>query len=73
MIGTTRLRTRSILPGMIIHALNNGLALALLYYNPPWAGDLLAKGTLPWSLTLGGTAVFLVGLLLLPRSKGEPR
>ena len=73
VIGTTRLRTRSILPGMIIHALNNGLALALLYYNPPWAGDLLAKGTLPWSLTLGGAAVFLVGFLFLPRSKGEPR
>lgn len=68
VIGVTRLRTRSILPGMVIHALNNGLALALLYYSPPWAGDLLAKGTLPWSLTLGGTAVFVVGLLLLPRS-----
>ena len=67
VIGVTRLRTRSILPGMIIHALNNGLALALLYYSPSWAGDLLAKGTLPWSLTLGGTAVFVVGLLLLPR------
>ena len=67
VIGVTRLRTRSILPGMVIHALNNGLALALLYYSPPWAGDLLAKGTLPWSLTLGGTAVFVVGLLLLPR------
>jgi sodium transport system permease protein len=67
VIGLTRLRTRSILPGMIIHALNNGLALALLYYSPAWAGDLLAKGTLPWSLTLGGTAVFVVGLLLLPR------
>jgi sodium transport system permease protein len=66
LIGVTRLRTRSILPGMIIHALNNGLALALLYYSPPWAGDLLAGGTLPWSVTLGGTAVFAVGLLLLP-------
>jgi sodium transport system permease protein len=66
LIGITRLRTRSILPGMIIHALNNGLALALLYYSPPWAGDLLARGTLPWSLTLGGAAVFALGLLLLP-------
>jgi sodium transport system permease protein len=68
VIGLTRLRTRSIFPGMIIHALNNGLALALLYYSPPWAGDLLAKGTLPWSLTLGGVAVFAVGLALLPRN-----
>jgi sodium transport system permease protein len=56
---------------MIIHALNNGLALALLYYSPPWAGDLLAKGTLPWSLTLGGTAVFAVGLALLPRNEAS--
>jgi len=71
VIGVTRRCTRSILPGMIIHALNNGLALALLYYSPPWAGDLLAKGTLPWSLTLGGTAVFAIGLLLLPRSSGD--
>ncbi|MEP7122459.1 MAG: ABC transporter permease subunit/CPBP intramembrane protease [Byssovorax sp.] len=69
VIGLTRLRTRSIFPGMIIHALNNGLALALLYYNPPWAGDLLAKGTLPWGLTLGGCAVFAVGLALLPRKQ----
>ena len=68
VIGLTRLRTRSIFPGMIIHALNNGLALALLYYSPPWAGDLLARGTLPWSLTLGGVAVFAVGLALLPRN-----
>jgi sodium transport system permease protein len=72
VIGVTRLRTRSILPGMIIHALNNGLALALLYYSPAWARDLLAKGSLPWSLTLGGTAVFLVGLLLLPRKPTAP-
>jgi sodium transport system permease protein len=71
VIGVARLRTRSILPGMIIHALNNGLALALLYYSPPWAGELLARGTLPWSLTLGGTAVFAVGLLLLPRGGAE--
>jgi sodium transport system permease protein len=67
VIGVTRLRTRSILPGMIIHALNNGLALAWLHYSPSWAGDLLARGTLPWSVTLGGAALFLVGLALLPR------
>lgn len=74
VIGVTRLRTRSILPGMIIHALNNGLALSLIYYHPSWAGDLLAKGTLPWGVTLGGTAVFVVGLLLLlpPRKATAP-
>jgi sodium transport system permease protein len=71
IIGLTRLRTRSILPGMIIHALNNGLALALLYYSPSWAGDLLARGTLPWGLTLGGCAVFAVGLALLPRPQAD--
>jgi sodium transport system permease protein len=53
---------------MIIHALNNGLALALLYYSPSWAGDLLKQGTLPWSVTLAGIAVFAVGLALLPRN-----
>jgi sodium transport system permease protein len=73
LIGLVRLRTRSIFPGMIIHALNNGLALALLYYSPPWAGDLLARGTLPWSLTLGGAAVFALGLALLPRSAARAR
>lgn len=69
IIGLTRLRTRSILPGMIIHALNNGLALALIYYSPAWAGDLLKQGTLPWSVTLAGVGVFAVGLALLPRER----
>ena len=66
IIGLTRLRTRSIFPGMIIHA------LALLYYSPSWAGDLLKQGTLPWSVTLAGVAVFAVGLVLLPRLSVEP-
>ncbi len=73
VIGLTRLRTRSILPGMIIHALNNGLALALLYYSPRWAGDLLKQGTLPWSLTLAGVAVFALGLAILPRNTAPTR
>ena len=32
VLGWVRLRTRSVLPGMLLHALNNGLLLAVGYY-----------------------------------------
>lgn len=66
-LGYARHRTGSVLPGMLVHALNNGLAASLLYFNPPPVQDTI-EGELPWSATIAGAVVALSGLLLLRRS-----
>jgi sodium transport system permease protein len=68
-LGYTRLRSGSIVPGMIIHACNNAIAVGLIYYRPAWAEQATRAGALPWSLTALAAAVFLAGLVLLPRAQ----
>ncbi|WP_437756875.1 ABC transporter permease subunit/CPBP intramembrane protease [Sorangium sp. So ce1389] len=63
-LGYARHRTGSVLPGALLHALNNGLAVSLLYFKPPWTQGVM-EGELPWSLTAAGVVVSLAGLLLL--------
>ena len=40
VLGWVRLRTGSVLPGMVLHALHNGVVLSVLYYRD----ELLARG-----------------------------
>ena len=70
-LGFIVLRTGSIFCSMIIHALNNGLAVTLAR-TPSLAKDFgLEDATfVPWSLTLGATAIIVVALLIL---RTQPR
>lgn len=75
LLGAFAWRTRSVLPGLILHALNNAVAVALVRADgaPPW---LKGDGEhVPWSVVLAGTAVLIGGLALLrsaPQAEGEP-
>lgn len=46
VLGWVRLRTRSVLPGMLLHALNNGLLLVVSYYQ----SELQARGWDAWGV-----------------------
>jgi sodium transport system permease protein len=76
VLGFVVWRTGSILCGIIIHMLNNGL-MATLLYSPELATTLglnQAK-TIPWNVTLIGAAVFAVGMFILrfvPRPDERP-
>jgi sodium transport system permease protein len=66
VIGFARLKTRSIVPGAIVHFFNNGLALTLLYYRPSALEGLFAESQVP--LWLGGfAAIILAGGMWLMR------
>ncbi|MFO0758497.1 MAG: ABC transporter permease subunit/CPBP intramembrane protease [Byssovorax sp.] len=71
VLALARLRSRSILPGMLIHFANNGIAVGLLYFRPAWAEQASRAGTFPLALTGGALVMFVAGLLLLPRGEGE--
>ncbi len=68
LLGYVVLRTRSIASSMTIHALNNGIAVALARY-PALAGWLhLNDATfVPWSVTWPALAVLAIALLMLKR------
>jgi len=67
VIGWTRLVSRSIAPGMIVHALDNGVVVALLYYEPSWVERAGEGGGLPIVVVAAGAAVFAAGMVVLPR------
>jgi sodium transport system permease protein len=77
VLGWVRLRSRSILPGMVLHALNNGLLLSVIYFRD----ELLARGwgieqqqhlPITWDLlALVGIAVGAVLLVATTRSTYE--
>ncbi|WP_437814857.1 ABC transporter permease subunit/CPBP intramembrane protease [Sorangium sp. So ce1078] len=72
-LGYARHRTGSVLPGALLHALNNGLAVSLLYFKPPSVQGVIEGDVLPWSVTAAGAVVSLAGLLLLrSAAPGEP-
>ncbi|WP_437335958.1 ABC transporter permease subunit/CPBP intramembrane protease [Sorangium sp. So ce394] len=73
VLGYARHRTGSVLPGALLHALNNGLAVSLLYFKPPSAQGIVEGELLPWSVTAAAAVVSLAGLLLLrSASPGAP-
>ncbi|WP_437600663.1 ABC transporter permease subunit/CPBP intramembrane protease [Sorangium sp. So ce590] len=73
VLGYARHRTGSVLPGALLHALSNGLAVSLLYFKPPSVQGIIEGEVLPWSVTAAGAVVSLAGLLLLRSTvPGEP-
>lgn len=73
VIGFARWKTGSIVPGAIVHFINNGLALTLLYYRPKSLDALFAGDQVP--LWLGAVAALILagGLWLMrePPSKAQ--
>lgn len=68
VIGFARWKTGSIVPGAIVHFLNNGLALALLYYRPKSLEKIFAADQVP--VWLGAIAALILALgLFLMREK----
>jgi sodium transport system permease protein len=63
-MGYARYCTSSIAAGAIIHLLNNGIAVSLLYFNPPWVKGF-SEGGVPWGVTAAAIAVYAVGIALL--------
>ncbi|MEP7117857.1 MAG: ABC transporter permease subunit/CPBP intramembrane protease [Acidobacteriota bacterium] len=69
VLGTLRWRSGSVLPGMVMHALNNGL-IGTLAQRPAlayWFGMQGASGALPIGPVLVGTVVMLMALGVLTR------
>ncbi len=64
-------QTRSVVCGMIAHALNNGLMATLARWNPQEMPAWLKGATfVPWNITIAGVALMAAGLLLI-RTKRE--
>lgn len=70
VMGWARMVTRSIAPGMIVHALNNGIAVGILFYKPSWVEKAAEAEALPIGLVAAGVAVFAAGMAVLPRRPG---
>jgi ABC-2 type transport system permease protein/sodium transport system permease protein len=76
LLGYVCWQTRSILPGMIVHALHNAIStvLPMVPRWPEWTGlNQVESVHLPLRIVLPAAALFITGLLLLPRRKPEPR
>lgn len=69
LMGWARLVTRSIAPGMIVHALNNAIAVSILYFAPRLTGSAIRGDSLPLWVHGAGLAVLTLGLVVL----GRPR
>lgn len=68
-LGYARYCTGSIAPSMVIHALNNGIAVTFLYFQPTWSAGVVEGERVPWSLGAAGIAVYAAGLALLTASR----
>ena len=67
VLGVLRWRSGSVVPGMVMHALNNGL-IGTLAQRPDlaaWYGMQAASATMPWGPVLAGTAVMIAALGVL--------
>jgi len=67
LLGVVRWRSGSVVPGIVMHAVNNGL-IGTLAQRPDlaaWFGMDMASGDLPWTPVLVGTAVMAAALTLL--------
>jgi sodium transport system permease protein len=70
LIGYTVWKTGSIFCGMIIHAANNGIAVAIAKIEPiSRTLDADRVTFLPWPYTLAGAAALAVALLLIARAE----
>jgi len=75
LLACARLWTGSLLPGMIMHALNNGLVMVLLATRPAWASRFLDGDQVPVWLGAIAAVVLIGGILLLrsPDKRAEER
>ncbi len=67
VLGVLRWRSGSIVPGMVMHAINNGV-IGTLAQRPElaaWFGMQGAGATMPWGPVLAGTAVMVAALGVL--------
>ena len=78
LLGVLRWRSGSVVPGMAMHAINNGL-IGTLAQRPElaaWFGLQGATGAMPWGPVLTGTAVMIAALgvlkLTTPAEPHEP-
>jgi sodium transport system permease protein len=73
LLGYICWQTRSILPGMIVHALHNAVSVLLpLTHWPDWTGFNDPSSThLPWRILVPAVVMFLLGLLLIRRSEPD--
>ena len=71
LLAYARLTSGSILPGMIIHAINNALAVAIIASKPAWAERLLETENVPWWLAAVAALVLAAGVVLLRKSTTE--
>ncbi len=60
---------RSVWPGIVLHALNNGIALLIGRYVGP---DALEPGASGWPLAAAAMLVFAAGLVFARRARGLP-
>ena len=75
LLAYARHTTRSLLPGMVIHALNNALAITVLAVRPAWLEKLLLDDQVPVGLGVAATLVLALGVYLMrePRQAEAPR
>jgi sodium transport system permease protein len=62
VLSWTTWRTKSIFPGMLMHAINNGLAIAAMAAS---AKDTSPSSLPSWPVLAGGGAIFLLGLFIV--------
>jgi sodium transport system permease protein len=70
VLGVLRWRSGSVVPGVVMHAVNNGL-IGTLAQRPDlaaWFGLHGATGVIPWGPVLAGTAVMITALVVLKLS-----
>jgi sodium transport system permease protein len=70
LLGVLRWRSGSVLPGIAMHAVNNGL-IGTLAQRPAlasWIGMDMTSGDLPWAPVVAGSAVMAVALAVLWRT-----
>jgi sodium transport system permease protein len=71
LLGLIVWQTRSILCAMIVHAINNGIAVTLLHFRPVEQMKELSEPYLPWNWTLIGVSVLVIGLWMLRSFPGR--
>ncbi|MDI1480708.1 ABC transporter permease subunit/CPBP intramembrane protease [Polyangium sp. y55x31] len=69
LLGYARHETRSLLPGIVVHGINNALAITILAVRPAWLEKLLQTDQVPVGLGAAAALVLALGIYLMR----EPR
>ncbi|MDI1429528.1 ABC transporter permease subunit/CPBP intramembrane protease [Polyangium sorediatum] len=69
LLGYARHETRSLLPGILVHGINNALAITILAVRPPWLEKLMQNDQVPVGLGVAAALVLALGVVLMR----EPR